>query len=183
MDNQVEETKEQRAKRLRDERNKRYREKNKDAINLRRKMSPTIKEKDAEYSRKYRANNAERIKQKTQTSEFKEKNKQKSAKFRKRNPDLIKNNKRKALLLKKYNITLEEYDSLLLKQDHKCAICSSDMAQSNKQYLCVDHCHTTGKVRGLLCDKCNMGLGLFQDNIELLQNSITYLLNNIKNGE
>ena len=77
-------------------------------------------------------------------------------------------------LIKKFNITLRDYNKLLKKQDYKCAICRKSQKGSN-QMLAVDHCHKTNKVRGLLCSKCNMGIGLLEDSISILQNAINYL--------
>lgn len=71
--------------------------------------------------------------------------------------------------LSKYGITPGEYIDMLLDQDKRCAICNT------RDYLVIDHCHATGKVRGLLCNKCNLGLGLFKDNVDSLQNAIKYL--------
>lgn len=75
---------------------------------------------------------------------------------------------------KKYGITTEDYLQMLDSQDRKCAICSKTVIENNR-YLSVDHCHTTGKVRGLLCSNCNLGLGYFQDNIDFLLNAVEYL--------
>ena len=77
-----------------------------------------------------------------------------------------------------YDIDLEFYEELLLKQDNKCALCESEGFKINpnsKSLLVVDHCHTTGKVRGLLCHNCNRGLGLFQDNAEVLKRASEYV--------
>ena len=76
-----------------------------------------------------------------------------------------------------YGITYEEYEAMLEKQNGQCAICGTTdpSAQNNRQHFCVDHCHTTGQVRGLLCDQCNTALGKFKDNINYLENAITYL--------
>lgn len=70
--------------------------------------------------------------------------------------------------------TTEEYESLLIVQNFGCAICG---AKSNKNgsRLCVDHCHTTGNIRGLLCHDCNTSLGKFNDDIVLLKQAISYL--------
>lgn len=86
---------------------------------------------------------------------------------------------RKFRLKHKYNITPVEYDQLLTKQDGVCAICHKPETRLCKggspSHLAVDHDHTTGKVRGLLCSKCNTVLGLTEDNISLLQNAIKYV--------
>lgn len=75
-----------------------------------------------------------------------------------------------------YEITKDEYYLLLSKQERKCAICGKT-EEDNKRALAIDHCHTTNKVRGLLCTCCNTALGKFKDSTELLHNAITYLLN------
>lgn len=90
-------------------------------------------------------------------------------KWRELNPDKNKNTKYK----KKYGITLEQANIILQSQDNKCAICRSDLKTGSKTHL--DHCHTTGKVRGFLCQKCNHGIGLFQDSIEKLNAAVKYL--------
>jgi recombination endonuclease VII len=70
-----------------------------------------------------------------------------------------------------YGITPEEYAALLAAQHDVCAICK----KKDRVRLCVDHCHDTRTVRGLLCKKCNTGLGCFDDDIERLRAAITYL--------
>lgn len=70
----------------------------------------------------------------------------------------------------KYGLTPEQHKSLIAKQDGHCAICKKKF-----DTLCIDHSHETGEVRGLLCGNCNKGIGFLQDNIELLQNAISYL--------
>lgn len=85
---------------------------------------------------------------------------------------------RKAYNLKKnFNMTLEDYDKMLKNQNYCCHICLKHENNFSKK-LAVDHCHATGKVRGLLCDICNRSLGLFKDSVELLQNAIDYLTKN-----
>jgi hypothetical protein len=74
-----------------------------------------------------------------------------------------------------YGINFDEYESMLKKQGGVCAICASPPPKKHKQRLSIDHCHTTGRVRGLLCDACNQGLGLFKDSPELMLKSISYL--------
>lgn len=75
---------------------------------------------------------------------------------------------------KKYGITPEAYNELFNKQEGFCAICG--VHQSELPYtLCIDHDHITGLVRGLLCHKCNTGIGRFEDKAELLEKAINYL--------
>ena len=68
---------------------------------------------------------------------------------------------------------LDEYDFILEKQEGKCAICGA--SDNFGRYLCVDHSHETGKIRGLLCNPCNQALGLLKDNVGILNNAIDYL--------
>ncbi len=80
----------------------------------------------------------------------------------------------------RYGITPEDYDEMLDTQDHKCAICgvsSEDYALRHKVHkrLVVDHDHSTDKVRGLLCNNCNIGLGGFDDDSARLRAGADYL--------
>jgi len=85
--------------------------------------------------------------------------------------------KYKSFIKRRYGITYEEYESLLEEQNFCCAICkekhSNSVRTSGK--LFVDHCHSTGKVRGLLCSRCNHGLGQFDDDTDKLTEAIKYL--------
>lgn len=80
-------------------------------------------------------------------------------------------------LLKSYSITIEGYNELLAKQGGCCSICNINVSELKgaKKHLCVDHCHKTGRIRGLLCDKCNRGIGLLQDDTAIIQNALVYL--------
>lgn len=73
-----------------------------------------------------------------------------------------------------YGITEEQYQEILESQGHKCAICGTTDPQHYGRFV-IDHCHTTGKVRGLLCNHCNRGLGAFMDNRQSLLSAINYL--------
>lgn len=84
-------------------------------------------------------------------------------------PEREKLQKRNSELKKKYNIGIDTYKNMKLKQNNKCLICNK------KSKLVVDHCHKTGKVRGLLCDTCNRGIGFLQENIDNFNNAIKYL--------
>lgn len=73
-----------------------------------------------------------------------------------------------------YGIDLETYNAMLATQGNCCKICGTHREQL-KRALCVDHCHTTGTVRGLLCDTCNRSLGLLKDSVKILERAIKYL--------
>lgn len=75
----------------------------------------------------------------------------------------------------KYGLTEQAYLAMNLAQGGLCAICRQAQATKQKSRLCVDHCHQTGRVRGLLCDRCNRALGLFADSAERLDVAIKYL--------
>lgn len=76
--------------------------------------------------------------------------------------------------LAKYGLTIAEYDKMAVAQNHKCGICG--VPQSEIGYaLAVDHSHETGKVRGLLCIKCNVGIGNLNDSVDTLLKAIDYL--------
>lgn len=72
---------------------------------------------------------------------------------------------------KKYNLSDEEFEARRAAQNNRCKLCREEFIKTPH----VDHCHETGIVRGLLCGKCNTGLGLFNHDIKLLQLAITYL--------
>lgn len=73
----------------------------------------------------------------------------------------------------KYGLTLAQFDAMLVAQGFECAICSTPLTDGRR--TSVDHCHATGKVRGLLCGHCNSGLGFFKDSPDKLFAAATYL--------
>lgn len=102
----------------------------------------------AEIQRRYKARHPERVKAR-------------NAQWRRDNPEKVKGYMRKWLLKKGYGLTLEQYERLLEDQNGVCAIC---LQPEHRVYngtlasLAVDHCHETGRVRGLLCIRCNRSL-------------------------
>jgi hypothetical protein len=81
-------------------------------------------------------------------------------------------------LKRNYKVTLEWYRTTLAEQNNVCAICTkpeTTQIRNKTIAMAVDHCHTTGKVRGLLCTQCNRALGLFGDDPAALQAAIGYL--------
>jgi hypothetical protein len=90
-------------------------------------------------------------------------------KWRHANYDCIKATK----LKQQYGISLEEFEAKSLAQGHTCYICKKP--RTDGKALVVDHCHTTGKVRDLLCPTCNQSIGLAQESVEILESMISYL--------
>lgn len=91
----------------------------------------------------------------------------------KANPEAAAARSRKARIKRIYGITWQERDKMVERQDGRCMICQIQFA--DRRDVQVDHCHSTGKVRDILCMNCNMGLGSFKDNVASLQAAITYL--------
>lgn len=117
-------------------------------------------QKEADYQRRYREVNRE--KRRLQNQKWAAKNK----------------GRRKDLLLRwNYGITLERFSEMMLEQSGRCRICRGRMKTPN-----IDHCHKTGKVRGLLCGRCNTALGGFQDSTKLLRAAICYLDSQLTNN-
>ena len=85
--------------------------------------------------------------------------------------------KYKSSIKRRYSIDYDYYLELLEAQNNSCAICKDTLSGNSRTSgkLFVDHCHTTNKVRGLLCSRCNHGLGHFRDDQNLLQKAIEYL--------
>ncbi len=110
--------------------------------------------------------------------ENKEKGRVKSQEYRKNNPESFKLGVKMSSYKKQgIIITKEEYQRKYDEQRGHCAICDCHRSTQKKD-LSLDHCHTTKKIRGFLCDNCNTALGKFKDNTLLLSKAITYLLKN-----
>lgn len=82
---------------------------------------------------------------------------------------------RRHILKKRYGMTIEDYERMLEEQGGCCAICGTDDPGVDTWSFCVDHDHITGKVRALLCRRCNTGLGQFRDDIQVLRAALRYL--------
>ncbi len=80
----------------------------------------------------------------------------------------------KARIKRQYGITYEEYERRFEATNGKCEICEEALERGRGKHA-LDHCHETGQLRGFLCSKCNMGLGFFRDNPELLITAAKYL--------
>ena len=95
--------------------------------------------------------------------------------YREANRDKRLATERRSKLKAAYGITPEQYEDMLQTQGGACAICRAKKPGGRTKLFFIDHCHNTGKVRGLLCMRCNTGLGLFLDNPKFLANAISYL--------
>ena len=146
------------------------------------------KERIREYQREYRKKNAARIKENYQRhwdahkekilersrvwrNENLERKKQSDREWYLKNTQLVVDRSWAFTLKKRYGITPEYYAELDVSQDGKCKVCG---LVPNKK-LSVDHCHTTNKVRGLLCQPCNMAIGLLKDDVQIIQSLLDYL--------
>jgi len=95
-----------------------------------------------------------------------------------RDPERLRLVNRRSKLKRNFGLSLEEYDRMLQAQANACAICGSTEAGGRggrAGSFHVDHCHATGRVRGLLCHSCNTGIGHLRDSIPLLQRAVVYL--------
>lgn len=154
----------------------RYEILNRDKINERKRQSrrnftEVQKEKERQRLRNWRKENREIYNAKRR-------------KERKENPEKYRKIRRLEKLKYYYKFSQEEYDIMLLAQGGVCAICKSDNPRCNKKskHFQIDHCHKTGKVRGLLCSNCNRGIGLLGDSIEIIERVMSYLNKEQKNA-
>lgn len=128
-----------------------------------------------EYIAKWRADNAERLRaqgrlrrQRMSEEELERKRELDKARYH-QDPGRA----RDYYLRKTYGISLERYQEMESAQDGRCRICGETCPSGRA--LAVDHCHTSGEVRGLLCGQCNNGLGRFKDRPDLLRAAADYL--------
>ncbi len=97
-------------------------------------------------------------------------NKRRDEYRRTRDPNKEKLRKRRLQIQYEYKLPYESYLQMLEDQQYTCKICPNKLDKP-----CVDHCHKSNIIRGLLCTSCNTGLGMFKDNIDLLKSAISYL--------
>lgn len=101
--------------------------------------------------------------------------KYKTSKHEYQQTDKYKNDQRRCRLQTRYHMSLEDHNLLFEQQGGRCRICNKEFNLFNPLDMCVDHNQITGKVRALLCRKCNLALGHFDENIQRLMNAIKYL--------
>ena len=121
-----------------------------------------------EWNKRYYQKNREKIIERSK--KYNQENSEKAAEYQKRYREKNEDKVWARHLKRSYDLTKETYQTIYEEQEGKCALC-----RRLPKKICVDHCHKTGKVRGLLCSECNVGLGKLGDNIEALQRAIEYL--------
>ena len=95
-------------------------------------------------------------------------------KYNAANPEALALRNRKSKLKRAFGLTLEQYQEMLHAQDQRCALCGTDVPGGRGSFV-VDHCHTHGNIRGLLCNLCNVGLGALRDSPDLLRRAAEYV--------
>jgi len=100
----------------------------------------------------------------------------KTKEWMKANPEKMRAINARITLFRLHGLTPKHYEKLSAAQNGMCAICSVCPDPGKRLY--IDHCHKTNRIRGLLCNRCNRAMGLFEDDPELLRKVIDYLLNN-----
>ncbi len=124
-----------------------------------------------EYKKKYYLKNRDKI---LTDKKYSSKNKQYRREYYLKN----KSKSQELHLKNTYNLTIDDYNKIFDEQKGCCKICEKHQSEF-KAKLAVDHCHQTGKIRGLLCNNCNRGLGHLKDSVLLLKKAIKYIKNNI----
>lgn len=146
---------------------------NEKQLEANRKWKANNKEKHKAYQKEWRGKNAEKIKQ--YMSIWRENNQEHIQEYTSRwktdNPDYFVDKHLKY----KYDISIIEYTKMLEKQQFRCAICNTHESEAIRNKLYVDHQHSTGNIRKLLCHNCNTLLGHSKEDIEILQKAISYL--------
>jgi hypothetical protein len=99
---------------------------------------------------------------------------QRARRYREADPEGVRQYQANYHLQKKFGISLEDYEAMLAAQNFRCAICETDVPKGRGRWH-VDHCHDTGRVRGLLCYGCNVGIGHLKDSPDVISRALTYL--------
>lgn len=149
-------------------------EKYKRQLEASRRWKERNKENVKAYRDKWAAENSD-LKLKL-TKKWKELNKEKVAAHRKRFDQDHPNYHKDRHLRSSYGITLEQYNEIADLQGNKCCVCGKHAEDTHRKRLFVDHCHSTGEIRGLLCQQCNTALGMVDDNADLLYRLAAYLM-------
>ena len=128
------------------------------------------KECNKETAKEFYKNNPEY--QRNKSKEWRDKNHEKVVKYRTKN----KKKEHRNSIKRKYGVSIEWFDETLKNQNNKCAICKKELTWDDKQNTPhVDHCHDSGIVREILCNRCNSILGICKEQEDILYNALKYL--------
>lgn len=133
-------------------------------------------EQNREYCKKYYREHREELIAKAR--EYRKKNSKLLAKKAKEYYENHKENYKEWQLRSIYGISSLDVSEMLIKQNNRCAICNKELTKIHKNGVLaryIDHNHTTGEVRGILCQQCNVALGMFNDDPELLRKAADYI--------
>lgn len=131
--------------------------------------------KRREYFKEWRDKNKEQLRKISKDKNEKFRSKYRIGEKRFKSPNGKRQSYRYAHIKAKYGLDADRYEAMIEEQNNKCYICNNEFEDYKDKRIHADHCHTTGKVRGLLCGYCNKGLGFFGDNIERLERAIQYM--------
>ena len=137
------------------------------------------KEKQREYWRKYQQQPKRVAYKKKWFEANKERHaEQQRARYR-ANPEKYRQYFRNHRIKKVYSLSEREYAEMVIRQGGKCGICGKEPSGEwhGDRSLNIDHCHATGKLRGLLCNKCNRAIGILGDTVESIERVMSYLKN------
>lgn len=146
-------------------------------------------QKALEASRKWKRENREKVRATARKwdEENKEKKKRSKAEWDAKNPEARQRHMEKLKrerpeyfkekhLQYQYGMSADQYASMVIDQNNSCATCGKPAEETHRKRLFVDHCHKTGKIRGLLCQQCNTALGMVDDDVQRLSSLISYLI-------
>jgi hypothetical protein len=137
-----------------------------------------MKKSRKEYFKKYNSEHYDTVKETIRRRKYRQRNKDKDNKYQREYRESNLRKERNWVLLRAYGITIEQYEAMSREQNNLCAICGKPEKavdrNGNLRRLCVDHNHTTGKVRQLLCSYCNVRLSHLED-IEFITKARMYL--------
>lgn len=135
----------------------------------------TKTERQKEYARQYRLDNKEKLKEYAKKHYLANKERYKLNHYSWRDENLSLEKYRAYYLKRAHGISLARYCEILAEQEYRCRICYKPFNSPKATH--IDHCHKTGKIRGILCQKCNNALGLLEDSKEILSSALRYLGN------
>lgn len=149
------------------------RKRNKDKQKI---YNKTFYDKNREILKQKNIKNVEKSKSRYKTDpEFRRKRCLYLKEYRMKNIDYLKSKEKENHLKHKFKISLDEYNDMLNLQNFKCKICEVILDFNRKKFVCVDHCHETNIVRGILCRNCNLMLGFSLEDISTLEKGIEYI--------